>query len=85
MEKLLEFVQMFDIDFTTIILAKIAAVIGSFRMVMKPVTSFWINKIAPYIDIRPKEKLLKHPLYKSITFFIDWSISVKLPQEKKDD
>jgi hypothetical protein len=79
----LEYIKSLDLEIVTAVLLKIATFIGSCRIVLKPVTSFWIKKISPYIKVRPTEKLLAHPLYKSVTFFMDWLISVKAPQEKE--
>ncbi len=83
MQEFLELLKFFDIDAVMVLTAKLATLVGSFRLIMKPVTSFWINKISPYVDIRPKEKLLINPVYKAVTYVIDWALSIKAPQEKK--
>jgi len=50
---------------------------------MKPVCTFWQKKINPYVSIKPKQKLLGHPLYKTAIFFIDWAFSLKMPKEEE--
>ena len=67
----------------TDLLINIATFIGSCRLVMKPVCTFWQKKINPYVSIKPKQKLLGHPLYKSAIFFIDWAFSLKMPKEEE--
>lgn len=85
MEEFLEIVSFFDPDVATSLLLRVASIIGSARILMKPAVSFWNSRVAPYIDIRPKDKMLKHPLYKSVTYLIDWTLSIKAPQEIKND
>ena len=65
------------------LIQQIALYVLTARAFFKPVCSFWNKYLAPYIKLRPTEKLLKHPVYKAITYVIDWALSIKLPQEKK--
>jgi hypothetical protein len=81
--ELLDFISSLDLEVVGILFAKLASFVGTCRIVMKPITNFWIKRVNPYLDIRPTEKLLKHPLYKSVTFFLDYLVSAKAPQEKE--
>jgi len=59
----------------------ILAIFVSIRLVFKPISSFFAVYIAPYIDVKPTKRLLKHPLYKIISYIFDWILSIKLPKE----
>jgi len=72
---LLEIVEYFNLE-------KFAVYVLAFRAFFKPFFSWWNKKVAPYIEIRPSEKLLRNPIYKSAAYLIDWALSIKLPKAK---
>ncbi len=78
MEFLQEFMHKYDA-----VLVQIAIYVTISRVFLKPFFSFWNKYMAKYIQIRPTEAALKHPLYKTVTYLLDWWLSVKTPQEKK--
>jgi len=80
MEEFLNVIRMFDVDLAAALVIKIATWIGSFRLIMKPVTSFWIEKVSPYINVRPTEKLMSSPVYKAVAYVMDWTLSIKAPR-----
>ena len=69
-------------DFTELF-QQIAIWITACRLFFKPFFAFWEKKISPYVSVKPKPKLLNHPLYQAFVFIIDWSLSIKLPKDKK--
>lgn len=78
MEQLMDIFGLVDKE----LMLKITMILGSFRLFMKPAISFWNHKVAPLVEVRPKEKLMQHPLYIVVTYMIDWGFSIKLPQSK---
>jgi hypothetical protein len=78
MELLNELNAFFDGEIFT----KVCIFMASCRLIMKPITTFWEAKVNPYIELKPTQKLLKHPVYKAFIFLLDWSTSIKLPKDK---
>lgn len=62
--------------------AKLASISFASRLFFKPFCSWWTKYVSEYISIRPTELAMNHPLYRGITYLLDWFLSVKLPQLK---
>lgn len=80
MEQLLELIDFLGLKEYFV---SITAYVFVTRTFFKPLFSFWLKFISPYIKIRPTERLLKNPIYKAFAYILDWTSSVKLPQEVK--
>lgn len=78
----MEFLQDFLGKYDTIFM-QIAIYVTLSRAILKPFFSFWNKYLSKYIQIRPTEAALKHPAYKTLTYLLDWWLSIKAPQEKK--
>lgn len=64
----------------------VVVVLGVFRMVFKPI----VTAYQAYVDATPSkeddekfEEIKKSSVYKSISWLVDYLMSVKLPQAKK--
>jgi len=61
----------------------IVTFVGTARLYNKPICSFWNNKVAPLVTIRPTEKLMANPIYVAVAYVVDWTLSIKLPRVQK--
>lgn len=72
-------------DFSVV--SKILMIIGVIRVMLKPIMSviqaFISLELSPGADSF-LQKVLDSPIYKSISYILDWSASIKLPQLPKD-
>lgn len=67
-------------------LMSVVVVLGVFRMVFKPI----VTAVQAYVDATPSkiddekfEEIKKSSAYKSVSWLVDYLMSIKLPQAKK--
>lgn len=69
------------------VIVKIFFYLGVVRHFMKPLMSLAVT----YVQFTPSksdnewlDKVVKNKIYKVVAYLLDWSVSVKLPKEKKE-